>query len=545
LQPQLLQQTLKAEVAAASFEEEIDAQHIHALVAVEIRPVQPAHGGFGLTECAIDFGDIDGTSETYLYLGKWMIMGKSFVLAMICGIWLQPLHGQVGEGAAAPILRQYDQAIDQVAERAMQSVVEIEVTGYGVPEHDQDQGQQQALERQRSIGSGVIVDPEGYIVTNNHVIAGALRIRVIIAPATVELVSGNTHLHNPQRVYEAKLIGTTRYADLALIKIEEKGLPFIPLPEQFRFRLGQTVVAIGAPEGLDHTVTKGIISAVGRQPDADRPMVYVQTDAPINPGNSGGPLIDRDGNLVGINTFIVTSGGGSEGLGFAIPEPIVRFVYSELKAHGVVSNVTIGAHAQSITPALAAGLKLSQDWGVILSDIDSSGPAAGAGLQPKDVVTAIDGIRVESLPKFTALLYVHQRGAPIRMDVLRDGKPLTVPVTAVAAPPVIENLSDLIDPRKDLIASLGIFVIDLKHSVAGAMLNLRSQNGVLVAGLLGGEPATAADLAVGDVVRAVNGKPLDDSQQLRQILAGLKPGDAVVLEVERQSVLQYVAFEME
>jgi S1-C subfamily serine protease len=131
------------------------------------------------------------------------------------------------------------------------------------------------------------------------------------------------------------------------------------------------------------------------------------------------------------------------------------------------------------------------------------------------------------------------------MELLRDGKPITVSVTAVDAPPRIENLSDLINPRKDLIASLGIFVIDLKHSLVGSMLNLRSENGVLVAGLLGGEPATAADLAAGDVIRAVNGKPLEDSQQLRQTLSGLKPGDAVVLEVERQSVLQYVAFEME
>jgi serine protease Do len=368
---------------------------------------------------------------------------------------------------------------------------------------------------------------------------------VIIAPATVEMVSGNTKLGNRQRVYEAKLIGTTRYADLALIKIEEKGLPFIPLPPLFSFHLGQTVVAIGAPEGLDHTVTKGIISALGRQPEADRPMVYVQTDAPINPGNSGGPLIDRNGNLVGINTFIVTSGGGSEGLGFAIPEPIVAFVYHELKEHGIVPQVTIGAHAQAITPALAAGLKLPQDYGVILSDIDSGGPAATAGLKAKDVVTTMDGFKVDALPKYTAFLYVHKRGAPITMDVLRDGKPVTVSVTPVDLPPVVENLSDLINPRRDLIAPLGIFVIDLKHSSAGAMLNLRSDNGVLVAGLLGGEPATAADLGAGDVIRAVNAQPLDDAQQLRQILAGLKPGDAVVLEVERQSVLQYVAFEME
>jgi serine protease Do len=473
-----------------------------------------------------------------------MTMRRVFWLGLACIVLSQPLYGQDQSPA---ILKEYDQAIDRVAERAMESVVEIEVTGYGVPENDKDQGQQQpqALERQRSIGSGVIVDPDGYIITNNHVVAGALRIRVIIAPATVEIESGNTRLNNPQRIYEAKLIGSTRYADLALIKIEEKGLPHIPLPEQFHFRLGQTVVAIGAPEGLDHTVTKGIISAVGRQPEVDRPMVYVQTDAPINPGNSGGPLIDRDGNLVGINTFIVSSGGGSEGLGFAIPEPIVRFVYNQLKEHGIVPNVTIGAHAQSITPALAAGLKLPQDWGVIISDVDTGGPAAAAGLHPRDIVTTMDRLRVDSLPKYTAFLYVHKRNTPIRMEVLRDGKPLTLAVTPVDAPPLIDNLSDLINPKRDLIASLGIFVIDLKHSAVGAMLNLRSDAGVLVAGLLGGEPATAADLAVGDVIRAINGQPLNDSQQLRQILAALKPGDAVVLEVERQAVLQYVAFEME
>src|ERR1700753_4126290 len=313
-----------------------------------------------------------------------MTMGKSFALAFICVVCLPSLHGQTKSPdatAAEPgILKEYDQAIDQVAERAMQSVVEIEVTGYGVPEKDKDAGDhQQALERQRSLGSGVIVDPDGYIMTNNHVVAGALRIRVIIAPATVELATGNTKLGNRRRVYEAKLIGTTRYADLALIKIEEKNLPSIPLPELFSFRLGQTVVAIGAPEGLDHTVTKGIISAVGRQPEADRPGGHVHADAPLNPGNSGGPLIDRNGNLGSITTCIVSSGGGSEGLGFAIPEPLVRAVYHELREHGMVANVTIGAHAQSITPALAAGLKLAQDFGVILSDVDPNGPAAAAG----------------------------------------------------------------------------------------------------------------------------------------------------------------------
>src|SRR6516225_8152888 len=210
---------------------------------------------------------------------------------------------------ASSVLQEFDQALDQVAERAMRSVVEIEVTGYGAPEHDESNSQ--LLQLQRSLGSGVIVDPNGYIITNNHVVAGAMRVRVILAPTTVEIVPYHTSLARKQRVYDAKLIGTNRTADLAVLKIEEKDLPYISLPDElYRVHLGQTVLAIGSPEGLDHTLTKGIVSAVGRQPELDRPMVYIQTDAPINPGNSGGPLIDRDGNLVGINTFIYTSGGG-------------------------------------------------------------------------------------------------------------------------------------------------------------------------------------------------------------------------------------------
>src|SRR5580698_5360925 len=169
----------------------------------------------------------------------WLVTGCLMLSLPLCG-----------QNQSATVLKEYDQAIDQIAERAMQSVVEIEVTGYGVPESDKDSGggQSQALVRQRSLGSGVIVDPDGYIITNNHVVAGALRIRVIIAPATVEMVSGNTRLHNPQRVYEAKLIGTNRYADLAVVKIEAHDLPTINLPELFHVRLGQTVIAIGAPQ---------------------------------------------------------------------------------------------------------------------------------------------------------------------------------------------------------------------------------------------------------------------------------------------------------
>ncbi len=473
-----------------------------------------------------------------------------FLLSAFVGLSaLLPLHGQETPQAPPPdqadILLQYDQAIDQVAEKAMRSVVEIEVTGFGKPEDSSsdDSQDQQVLQRQRALGSGVIVDPDGYIITNNHVVAGALRIHVILKSATVELTMGSTRLANPQRVYEAKLIGATRYADLALLKIDAKDLPAIPLPQAYHIRLGQTVIAIGAPQGLDHTVTRGIISAVGRQPEVDRPMVYVQTDAPINPGNSGGPLIDRSGNLVGINTFIYSSGGGSEGLGFAIPEPVVRFAFNELKAHGFIAAVSIGAHAQTITPDLASGLKLPQDHGVIFSDVEAGGPAGLGGLQAKDVLMAIDGFPIDSFPKYTAYLYLHKRGTPLRMAVER--KQVTLTINPVDSLPMVDSLSDLINPRRDLVPSLGIFVLDLNDLVAQALPGLRSKQGVVVAGVLSEEPATLANLELGDVVRSINGKALANTEELRRQLAAMKPGDPVALEVERQSVLLYVAFEIE
>jgi S1-C subfamily serine protease len=254
--------------------------------------------------------------------------------------------------------------------------------------------------------------------------------------------------------------------------------------------------------------------------------------------------VDRNGSLVGINTFIYTSGGGSEGLGFAIPEPIVRYAYIQLKEFGTIPASTIGAHAQTITPALAAGLKLPQDWGVMFSDVEANGPAAAAGLQPEDLVLSIDGVPIDSLPKYTAFLYLHPRGRPMEMQVLRDGKEVSASLTPVPSLQTIENLSDLINPRKDLIVPLGIFVINLKGALADAM-QTRAQSGVIVAGLLSGEPATLADLRVGDVITSVNGQPVSDAEHLRQDIVGFKMGDAVALAVERRGVMQYVAFEME
>lgn len=441
------------------------------------------------------------------------------------------------------VLRDLDQAMDEVAEQVLPAVVQIAVSGFG-PSRGQRNGDK-VIARQRGIGSGVIVDPDGYIMTNAHVVAGAQRIRVVMTSVTTELVPFKTSLLHRQRTFEARLIGVHQFTDLALLKVEEKGLPFIPLKEEYKARLGQTVLAVGSPEGLDHTVTTGIVSAVGRQPELDHPMIYIQTDAPINPGNSGGALVDRDGSLVGINTFIFTQGGGSEGLGFAVPEPTVRFVYEELKRYGHVRQTVIGANAQTITPTLAAGLKLPQDWGVVVSDVIPGGPADKAGLKTKDVVVAVDNRVIDSLPKFAASLFLHRHDELVQMDVLRGPETSKLYIPAIEAHGGVESLSDLIDPQKSLIASLGIFVLDLNKAVAESVSGLRSSAGAIVAGKVDYTPAIDADLAVGDVIRSVNGILLANSDDLRSELERFKVGDAVVLQVERQGTYQYVSFEME
>lgn len=443
------------------------------------------------------------------------------------------------------VLHEYDDALDAVAERVLPAVVQIEISGFGPREKSDGRKGTAVIERQRALGSGVIVDPEGYIMTNAHVVAGAQRIRVIIAPILSEFDIGNIHLLRQQRVFDARLLGTNKQLDLALIKIEEKGLPYLPLNPEYRVRLGQTVLAVGSPEGLEHTVTGGIVSAVGRQIDVDHPLLYVQTDAPINSGNSGGALVDREGNLVGINTFILTEGGGSEGLGFAIPEPTVRFAYQEFRRYGHVRRVSIGANPQTITPNLAAGLKLARDWGVIISDVIPEGAAAAAGLKTSDIVLTIDEHVIDTVPSYVAWLYLHDRDRPLQMNVLRGDKALTLSIPLVETPRKVDDLADLVDPQKNLAGPLGVFLLDLNQTNAEYLPALRSATGAIVVARVDYAPRVDADLQIGDVIRSVNGNTVRGADDLRVELDRISVGTPVVLEVEREGVYRFVAFEME
>ena len=269
----------------------------------------------------------------------------------------KPNSTQDDAQSASRTLEQLNSALQSLAARVSPAVVQILVTGYG-PLKGEDRSQTAFIVRQHAVGSGVIVDSNGYIMTNAHVVEGAQRIRVAL-PLPMGDSAGQVPI-GKRRILEARLLGQHKETDLALLKIDETDLPTLPLLSRQRPHVGQLVFAIGSPEGLQNSVTMGVVSALARQPDPTKPLTYIQTDAPINPGNSGGPLVDMNGEVLGINTFILSQGGGSEGLGFAIPARVVDFVYHSLRKYGHVHRVEIGAAAQEITPTLAEGLHLPQ-----------------------------------------------------------------------------------------------------------------------------------------------------------------------------------------
>jgi serine protease Do len=441
------------------------------------------------------------------------------------------------------VLRDFDDSIMQIAERVSPAVVQVVVSGFGLAA--QQKGGTSVVERQGAIASGVIVDSSGYIITNAHVVEGANHIRVVLTRLTSELVPLKTSLRRRERTLDATLVGIDKLTDLALLKVEASGLPFVPLDADFGVRIGQIVLAVGSPEGLENTITMGIVSSVARQINLDSPMIYIQTDAPINHGNSGGALVDRNGKLVGINTFILSRGGGSEGLGFAIPEPVVKSVFDQLRQHGSIHPTIIGANAQTITPTLAAGLDLPQDWGVVISDVVPGSAADIAGLRARDIVLAVDNRRIDSLPQFSFATYLHRPDHVLEMQVERGADKIELQVQVVELPGVTEQSSETINPLKNLIPQFGIFVLDVNGSLAGTFPGLRSASGVMVAGKTDYIAAVETGLAVGDVIRSMNGVDVSGVAELRHRLERLKPGDPVVFQVERQGTYQFLTFQIE
>jgi serine protease Do len=443
---------------------------------------------------------------------------------------------------APQVLQQLNSALEGLVARVSPAVVQIQVTGYGALQEG-DRNETAVIARQHAIGSGVIVDPSGYIMTNAHVVRGAQHIRVVLPMPSVDFPqispAGKEH------VFDAKLIGIHLESDLALLKIEQTGLPTLSLGSARPVHQGQMVFAIGSPEGLENSVTMGVVSSVGRQPDPEKTMVYIQTDAPINPGNSGGPLVDTDGYVLGLNTMIYSQGGGSEGLGFAIPARVVRFVYQSLRKFGHVHEVEIQAAAQDITPSLAEGLALSQSWGVIIADVVPDGAAAAADLRIGDIVISADDRPIATLPALTAAMYLHPLDQVMKVVVLRGTEKKTLEISVRERRDPMDKLRDNVDPQKSLVPALGVLAINLSDELRSAIGDLRIANGVAViaraANLIGPETG----LKSGDVIHAVNKTPIDSVDALRAVMQNIKPNSPVVLQIEREGKLQWLAFEME
>src|SRR5712692_6407322 len=370
-------------------------------------------------------------------------------------------------------LHQFNNSIEELVRHVSPSVVQVLATGYGAVEESSHSNMGLALEKQRTIGSGVIVDPNGYIVTNAHVVAGAQRVQVIIPTLAADQSPLRSLVSARGQIVEAQIIGTDRELDLALLKVDRVGLPPLPLGNYNKLRQGELVFSFGSPQGLSNSVTSGVVSSTARQLDPDSSMVYVQTDAPINPGNSGGPLVNVDGEIVGINTFILTDSGGNQGLGFAIPSSVVKVAYEQLRKYGHLHRSGIGMGVQTITPNLAAGLGLPRNSGLVVSDVLPGGPGDTAGVRVQDIILALNDKPVDSLPMLAFSLFTHAGGEQIKVRVLRGSQELLLDIPVVDRPHEIDRLADLANPAHGLVEKLGILGIDVDSQIAQMLPGVR------------------------------------------------------------------------
>ncbi|MDH3214680.1 MAG: trypsin-like peptidase domain-containing protein [Candidatus Krumholzibacteria bacterium] len=441
-------------------------------------------------------------------------------------------------------LDELSDSFEALVEAISPAVVQIFATGYGpVGDGVTTSG---LIVKRRAGGSGVILHPDGYIITNAHVVDGARRVQVMLPLADPTKKMARSILRPRGRRVEAQIVGVDRETDLAVLKVAYSDLPYLELGDSDELRQGQIVLAFGSPYGLENSVSMGVVSSVSRQLTPEAPMIYIQTDATINPGNSGGPLTDTQGRVVGINTMIASRGGGSEGVGFAAPSNIVLNVYRQFRSSGRVRRGHIGVHAQTITATVAAGLGLEREWGVVLGDVYPGGPADRAGLRIGDVVLTLNGKTMENGRQFDVNLYRRPVGEEVTVEVERISGNRNFTVSVIERQDDPERFSNLVKPGKNLVPQLGILAVDVDDYTRRMLPPLRRDDGVVVA-------ARAADAPVGDnmfllpgdVIHMVNRTPVGSVENLRALLNGLQTGDAVVCQVERGGQLMFIALEID
>ena len=469
-------------------------------------------------------------------------------LALTFLLGASPAHAQRNAPAPAPAqsqdpLARMNEAVDALTKKVWPSVVQILVSSYGAREDGGRGDASVTVGRQQSTGSGFVIDPEGYILTNAHVVNGAQRIQVVL-PADNADGTLATALSGRSYVLAARIVGLTTEFDLALLKIDGQKLPALPLATYSQVRQGETVFAFGSPIGMRNSLSHGLVSAVARQVDPDSPLIYVQTDAPINPGNSGGPLVNIRGEVVGVNTFILSQSGGNEGLGFAIPSATARTVFRQLKQYGVVRRQEVGVGLQTITPGMATALGLVRNYGVIVSDVTPGGPSETAGLRPGDVLISVDGQPADNLPTVAYNFRLRDSTEKVPIVVFRGGAQLTFSVAAVEERSEFDSVTALADPEKSLVPRFGILGVEIDKRIAASASGLRDAYGVIVVARAAGA-TSEVPLQARDVIRSLNNKQIPTLQSLKDAVAAVAPGTPVTLQIQREGRLMYVSFTIE
>lgn len=468
-------------------------------------------------------------------------------IAMVVGFGAYEIYkptaatAAVAAPAGAPLpeesvsaLLSLDRAMETLAAHVTPAVVNVTVAARGkaqasmpddMPEFfkhffgDQQMPMQRGPQVEHGLGSGIIIAPNGYIVTNNHVIKDATDIRVTL---------------NDRRVLPAKLVGADPLTDLAVIKINATGLPSLPWGDSTALRTGQTVLAFGNPFGFRFTVTRGIVSAVNRtnpySDDPHKPGQFIQTDAAINPGNSGGPLVDARGEVVGINTFLISPSGSFSGMGFAIPTQVAKGTVETLIKDGKVRHAYLGVGITDITPDNAHFFHLQDTNGAAITEVQNDSPGARAGLKVGDVITEVNGQKVTDAGGLQVLIGQQAPGSKVNVKILRDGKEMSVPVTVDELN--AKNEAGIPSSGEEHgKARWGVGLSNITPDLRDQLQAPSNLHGVVITEIEPGSPADNAGLSRGMVIQEVNRHPVTSVADAKRELGNIAQGQDVMLLV--------------